>query len=55
MASRSYCQVSDFLNYSPGSASDILAERKSENIEKKFIFKIASPYSHATVAFQKLI
>ena len=28
MASRSYRRASDFLNYSPGLASDILAERK---------------------------
>ena len=29
MASRSYRRASDFLNYSPGLASDILAEWKS--------------------------
>ena len=29
MASRSYRRASDFLNYSPGLASDILAEQKS--------------------------
>ena len=29
MASRTYRRASDFLNYSPGLASDILAERKS--------------------------
>ena len=34
MASRSYRRASDFLNYSPGLASDILAERKS----RKFFF-----------------
>ena len=39
MASRSYQQASDFLNYSPGSASDILAERKSEKKKKKFFLK----------------
>ena len=32
MASRSYRRASDFLNYSPGLASDILAERKSGKI-----------------------
>ena len=36
MASRSYRWVSDFLNYSPGSASDILVEQKSEKKEKNF-------------------
>ena len=36
MASRSYWQASDFLNYSPGSASDILVERKSEKKKKFF-------------------
>ena len=56
MASRSYRRVSDFLNYSPGLASDILAERKSEKKKKKIFFKkIVSPSSHDTVAFQKLI
>ena len=39
MASRSYRQASDFLNYSPGLASDILAERKSEKKEEKNFFK----------------
>ena len=39
MASGSYWWVSDFLNYSPRLASDILAERKSEEKEKKFFFK----------------
>ena len=34
MASRSYWQASDFLNYSPRLASDILAER-SGKVEKK--------------------
>ena len=53
MASRSYRQASDFLNYSPGLASDILVELKSEKNEKKFFFKISSPHSHDTVAFQK--
>ena len=38
MASRSYRRVSDFLNYSPRSASDILAERKSEKKKKIFFF-----------------
>ena len=38
MASRSYRRASDFLNYSPGLASDILAERKREKKEKKFFF-----------------
>ena len=37
MANRSYRWASDFLNYSPGSASDILAERKSE--KKEFFLK----------------
>ena len=56
MASRPYRRASDFLNYSPGLASDILAERKSEKKKKKIFFlKIASPCSHDTVAFQKLI
>ena len=56
MASRSYRRASDFLNYSPGLASDILAERKSEKKEeKKFFKKIVSPSSHDTVAFRKLI
>ena len=56
MASRSYRRASDFLNYSPGLASDILAERKSEKKKKKIFFKkIVSPSSHDTVAFQKLI
>ena len=39
MASRSYRRASDFLNYSPGLASDILAERKSEKKEEKNFFK----------------
>ena len=34
MASRSYWQASDFLNYSPRLASDILAEQ-SGKVEKK--------------------
>ena len=57
MASRSYRRASDFLNYLPGLASDILAERKSEKKKKIFCFflKIASPHNHDTVAFQKLI
>ena len=56
MASRSYRRASDFLNYSPRLASDILAERKSEKKEEKNFFKkIVSPSSHDTVAFQKLI
>ena len=38
MASRSYRRASDFLNYSPGLASDILAERKSEKKEEKNFF-----------------
>ena len=38
MASRSYRRASDFLNYSPGLASDILAERKSEKKEEKIFF-----------------
>ena len=38
MASRSYWRASDFLNYSPGLASDILAERKSE--KKKNCYSI---------------
>ena len=56
MASRSYQQASDFLNYLPGSASNILAEWKSEKKEKKFsLKKNVSPSSHDTVACQKLI
>ena len=57
MASRSYRRASDFLNYLPGLASDILAEQKSEKKKKNFcfFFKIASPHNHDTVAFQKLI
>ena len=44
MASRSYRRASDFLNYSPGLASDILAERKSEKKRrKKFFFKKLFP------------
>ena len=39
MASRSYRRASDFLNYSPGLASDILAERKSEKKEEKNFLK----------------
>ena len=38
MASGSYRWVSDFLNYSPGLASDILAERKSEKKEENYLF-----------------
>ena len=34
MASRSYQRASDFLNYLPGLASDILAAQKSEKKEK---------------------
>ena len=56
MASRSYQRASDFLNYSPGLASDILVEQKSEKKRKILFFKkIASTRSHDTVAFQKLI
>ena len=51
MASRSW-QVNDFLNYLPRLASDILGVEKWKK-EKKF--KIASPHSHDSVAFQKLI
>ena len=54
MASRSYRRASDFLNYSPRSASDILAERKSEKKKEIFFKKIVSPHSHDTVAFQTL-
>ena len=49
MASGSYRRASDFLNYSPGLASDILAKRKSEKKKKK------TPSSHDTEAYQKLI
>ena len=38
MASGSYWRASDFLNYSPGLASDILAEWKSEKKEKNYLF-----------------
>ena len=38
MVSGSYRRASDFLNYSPGLASDILAEWKSEKKEKKIFF-----------------
>ena len=38
MASRSYRRASDFLNYSPGLASDILVEQKSEKKEEKNFF-----------------
>ena len=56
MASGSYRRASDFLNYSPGLASDILAERKSEKKEKIFKKKkIVSSNSHDTEAYQKLI
>ena len=57
MASGSYQWVSDFLNYSPGLASDILAERKSKKKGKKIFLnkKIVSPSSHDTKACQKLI
>ena len=37
MVSGSYWQASDFLSYLSGSASDILAEQKSEK-KKKFFF-----------------
>ena len=44
MASRSYRRVSDFLNYSPGLASDILAEWKSGKKEKIYLlFKNCFP------------
>ena len=56
MASGSYRRASDFLKYSPGLASDILAEQKSEKKEKKIFFiKIVSPSSHDTEACQKMI
>ena len=38
MASRSYRRASDFLNYSPGLASDLLAEWKSGKKEKNYLF-----------------
>ena len=38
MASTSYRRASDFLNYLPGSASDILVEWKSEKKEKIICF-----------------
>ena len=38
MASRSYQRASDFLSYSPGLASDILAEQNVKK-RKKFFFK----------------
>ena len=38
MASRSYQRASDFLSYSPRSASDILAEQKNEKKKKFFFF-----------------
>ena len=43
MASRSYRRASDFLNYSPGLASDILAERKSGKIFFTHFFKNCFP------------
>ena len=43
MVSGSYRQASDFLNYSPRLASDILAEQKSKKKKKKF-----PPNSHDT-------
>ena len=43
MASRSYRRASDFLNYSPGLASDILAERKVENFFLLVFFKNCFP------------
>ena len=49
MASRSCQQVSDFLNYSPRLASDILVEWKSK---KKFFFFASSNF---TLTCQKLI
>ena len=57
MASRSYRRASDFLNYSPGLASEILAERKSGKKEFfKIVFKkIVSLCSHGTIALQELI
>ena len=56
MARGSYWWASDFLNYSPRLASDILAEQKSEKKEKTFFLKkIVSPSSHDTEACQKLI
>ena len=56
MASRSYRRASDFLNYSPGLASDILAERKSGKKGKKLLlFKIVTPTIHDILACQKLI
>ena len=46
--------VTDFLNYSPGLASDILAERKSGKILFTHFFLIVSPDSHYTLACQSL-
>ena len=43
MASRSYWRASDFLNYSPGLASNILAEQKSEKKENFFFKKKLFP------------
>ena len=43
MASRSYWQASDFLNYSPGLASDILAEQKSGKFFLLVFFKNCFP------------
>ena len=51
MASRSYRWASDFLNYSPRLASDILVE----NFFYSFFLKIVSPDSHYTLACQRLI
>ena len=38
MASRSYQRASDFLNYSPGLASNILAEQKNWKKGKNVLF-----------------
>ena len=55
MASRSHRRASDFLNYSPGLASDILVERKSEKKKKNFFLKKLFPQAAMTLGCQKLI
>ena len=55
MASRSCRRASDFLNYSPGLASNILAEWKSMEIFFAHFLKIVSLNSHYTLGCQNLI
>ena len=49
MASRFYRRVSDFLNYSPGLASDILAEAEQKSGKKEILLVFKNLLPQATM------